>query len=143
MPNAQQRAKALSLYRAILRAARTRFGAQPEEREAIYDEASTLFRRNAHLTDRDAIDAKLFEAESRLELALHYGIPHARLYYLNPGATPHSPRRVAHAKYMDTYCESLQPDGYGSNAPPVDRPPQYEDDEGDPWESRGTRANAR
>ncbi|KAK4529337.1 hypothetical protein CCYA_CCYA01G0194 [Cyanidiococcus yangmingshanensis] len=123
-----QRERALNLYRAILRAAKARFQDQPETLADVYAEAKTLFRKNAPLRDAEEIERKLFEGESRLEMALHYGIPYPRQYHLSPGATPHSPRRVAYPLYLDSYVETLQPGGERRNTPPVDRPPLYPND---------------
>jgi hypothetical protein len=118
-----QRERVLKLYRAILRAAKTHFRDQPETFADVYAEARTLFRKNASLRGAEEIERKLFEGESRLEMALHYGIPYPRQYHLSPGATPRSPRRVAYPRYMDSYVETLQPAGERCNTPPVDRPP--------------------
>ncbi|BAM83342.1 hypothetical protein, conserved [Cyanidioschyzon merolae strain 10D] len=120
-----QRSRVLSLYRTILRTAKRRFQDQPETVDSVCAEARQLFRRNASLRDPQDIERKLFEAESRLELALHYGIPFPRAYHLSPGATPRSPRRVAYPLYMDSYVETLQPTSQRRNTPPIDRPPIY------------------
>ena len=53
-----------------------------EEREYIVKETQSLFHKNKDLTDPEKIDAKLFEAESRLELGLHYKIPFPRLFHV-------------------------------------------------------------
>lgn len=113
-----RRLRVLGLYRAILRAADTRFADKADERQYIYAEARTLFRRNRHLAEPKAIDAAIFEAESRLKLALHYGIPYPRAYYLSPGATGKS-RDVAKPAYMRSY-ESLPGD---RAAPPLHEAP--------------------
>mmetsp|Transcript_11406 Transcript_11406/g.23127 ORF Transcript_11406/g.23127 Transcript_11406/m.23127 type:complete len:156 (-) Transcript_11406:1222-1689(-) len=74
-----------SLYRRILRSARTWEGL--EERNYVRNEAHTLFHKNAGLTRPSEIQEKLFEGESRLELALHYRIPYPRPYNVTPGST--------------------------------------------------------
>ena len=85
-----RRAKALSLYRAILRTARTWEGGA-EEQAYIREEAGALFRKNRGATDPETIDAKLFEASSRLELGVHYQIPYPRHYYMVQGSTAKKP----------------------------------------------------
>ncbi|TGZ61869.1 hypothetical protein CRM22_007749 [Opisthorchis felineus] len=55
-----------------------------KEAEYIREEARTLFRQNAHLTDEQAILEHIREAESRMELAKHYGIPYPRLSNVPP-----------------------------------------------------------
>lgn len=50
-------------------------GEVPEESQYITNEAQDLFRKNRFLKDPAEIDAKIFEAESRMELAFHYRIP--------------------------------------------------------------------
>ena len=73
------RSQAISLYRRILRAGTTWEGPL-QEREYIREEARSLFRRNMALQDPRQIQEKVFEAESRLELALHYHNPYPRMY---------------------------------------------------------------
>lgn len=85
-----RRAKALSLYRAILRTARTWEGGAAEQ-AYIREEAGALFRKNRGATDPETIDAKLFEASSRLELGVHYQIPYPRHYYMVQGSTAKKP----------------------------------------------------
>eukprot|EP01094_Clydonella_sp_ATCC50884_P021430 TRINITY_DN4720_c0_g1_i2.p1 TRINITY_DN4720_c0_g1~~TRINITY_DN4720_c0_g1_i2.p1 ORF type:complete len:145 (-),score=36.11 TRINITY_DN4720_c0_g1_i2:169-603(-) len=102
-----QRARALSLFRAIARQARGRWRGPHEERDYIRNEAFSLYRQNAALTDRHEIQEKLQEAETRLELALHYGIPYPRLYHtgkmtgveLNEHGVQHK------ASYMHSYYD--------------------------------------
>lgn len=79
------RARVLGMYRYIMRGARTWEGG-PAEQQAIRDEARTLFRRNQHAPDSEVPDY-LFEAQTRVELARHYRIPHARLFYAPKGTT--------------------------------------------------------
>lgn len=43
-----------------------------EEADYIKDEARTLFHKNMNITDQEQIEAKMFEAEARVELGLHY-----------------------------------------------------------------------
>lgn len=63
----------------------------PLPKRYIRSETVTLFRRNRHETDAETIDAKLFEAESRLELGVHYQIPYPRHYYKSTGETAAKP----------------------------------------------------
>ena len=84
------RSQVLSIYRRILRAARTWEAAEPaetaEQRAYIRAEAGHLFRRHAAEPDSERARQYLAEAESRLELALHYGTPYPRPVNLPPGA---------------------------------------------------------
>jgi hypothetical protein len=99
--------KALSLYKSILRTGRK--WPEPEERDYIKTEAKTLFRANRGLKSQEAIDRKLFEAEARLELAIHYKNPHPKLYNLSKMATPEdiiaSPGKYIKSGYMDSYFD--------------------------------------
>ncbi|CAH8862877.1 unnamed protein product [Trichobilharzia szidati] len=79
------RSRVLSLYRQIFRLARV-WNAQSgvkedsiRESEYMKEEARTLFRQNAHLTDEEEIENHIKEAELRIELTLHYGTPYPRL----------------------------------------------------------------
>lgn len=107
--------RALRLYRSILRAGSK--WSNPAEAREVVSEARTLFRQNRSLTDPKEVAAKVFEAESRLELALHYGIAYPRHYNLPPGTTVNAMKaaarrgkrsRVADAKpaYMDSYYDN-------------------------------------
>lgn len=69
-------ARALSLFRRIARAARALPSAR-ERRDAM-NEARDAFRAAAGATGGEA-EAKLLEAEQRLDIAKHYGIAYARL----------------------------------------------------------------
>ncbi|KAL7055855.1 hypothetical protein AAHC03_022537 [Spirometra sp. Aus1] len=79
------RSRVLSLYRRILRLAQNWSSADgdpvktAQERDYIREEARRLFRRNARVTDPAEINAHILEAESRIELALHYKTPYPRL----------------------------------------------------------------
>ncbi|KAK9814341.1 hypothetical protein WJX72_004145 [[Myrmecia] bisecta] len=90
-------ARALSLYRQILRVGRTWSGPS-SERAYIWDEAQRLFRQNQHLTDAEAIEHKLDEAESRLEYAVHYHIPYPRLEHMHQ----FKPRQYMEPPKLDT-----------------------------------------
>ncbi|XP_045134098.1 LYR motif-containing protein 1-like isoform X2 [Portunus trituberculatus] len=82
------RRQVVSVYRHILRAGRRWEALEPahtqEERQYILTEAQALFRANQHLTDPAAIRERLVEAESRLEIALHYRTPYPRPVNMPP-----------------------------------------------------------
>ncbi|KAL5964245.1 LYR motif containing protein 1 [Taenia solium] len=81
----QQRARVLELYRRCMRLSKTWISATHEasqtakESAYIRQEARTLFRRNAHLSNPQEIEAHILEGVSRLELAQHYKNPYPRL----------------------------------------------------------------
>lgn len=79
------RARVLKLYRDILKTAKT--WPVPKEQVYIQKEARKLFRRNKNLTNPEEINEKLFEAESRLALGIHYQNPYPRMYHA-PKITP-------------------------------------------------------
>lgn len=54
------------------------------EKQYILEEARTLFRKNKDLKDDETINAKIFEGNSRFELAKHYNIPFPRMYNVPP-----------------------------------------------------------
>ncbi|CAH8596607.1 unnamed protein product [Schistosoma bovis] len=84
------RPRVLSLYRQIFRIARiwqaNSGSVEDSSRQADYikEEARTLFRQNAHITDEIEIENHIKEAEARIELTLHYGTPYPRLTNLPP-----------------------------------------------------------
>ncbi|XP_013386023.1 LYR motif containing protein 1 [Lingula anatina] len=79
------RKEVLSLYRRILQLARTweSVTADPkttaDEKQFIKDEAKQLFRKNKFISDEKEIKDCMKEAETRIEMALHYKIPYARM----------------------------------------------------------------
>ncbi|KAL5103062.1 LYR motif containing protein 1 [Taenia crassiceps] len=81
----QQRVRVLDLYRRFMQLSKTWVSATHEagqtakERAYIRQEARTLFRRNALLSDPQEIEAHILEGVSRLELAQHYKNPYPRL----------------------------------------------------------------
>lgn len=75
-----------------------------EERSYIFQEAKTLFRKNRSLQDVKKIEEKIFEAESRLELGIHYGIPYPRPSNVSPLATGKT-RETPKPAYMNSYDE--------------------------------------
>ncbi|XP_022095518.1 LYR motif-containing protein 1-like [Acanthaster planci] len=89
------RQEVLSLYRKLLRAAKTWQASTKlmkdtrEERQYIQDEARTLFRKNKQVTDPEMIRIYIQEAEARLAMALHYQSPYPRPVNIPPmGLTP-------------------------------------------------------
>lgn len=60
-----------------MRTSRTWSGKQ-SEKEYIRDESRKLFKANKQLDDPVQIEKQLFDAQSRLELALHYKNPYPR-----------------------------------------------------------------
>ena len=91
------------MYRQILRTARTWEAPNPSEtaehRDYIRTEARELFRRHAAETDAARVRQYLTEAESRLEMTLHYGNPYPRPVNLPPGAlTPREGRPLGRAQ---------------------------------------------
>ena len=53
------------------------------------------------------MDAQIFEAESRLELALHYNIAYPRHYNLPPGTTVNAMKKSRAARGRKTQTERL------------------------------------
>jgi len=76
---------ARSYYRQILVAARGWLAKHGVDGGFIRAEASAAFRQNSSLTDEAEIAKKLFEAESRLALGVHYGLATPRPFYTAPG----------------------------------------------------------
>lgn len=58
--------------------------------------------RNARIADAAIVESKLFEAESRLDLAVFYGIAAPRLPHVVPGATGQTRETIIPA-YMHSY----------------------------------------
>ncbi|KAI1896261.1 hypothetical protein AGOR_G00092980 [Albula goreensis] len=87
---AATRQEVLSLYRQVLRIART-WQAQSAlsmdtEKQRIYiaEEAKTLFRQNKQVTDLESIKRCIEECQARIEIGLHYRNPYPRPTYLPP-----------------------------------------------------------
>ena len=99
------RSEILGLYRKILRHSQTWEARDSrktqEEREYIREEAMTLFRRNRSIAP-EVVPHKLFEAETRMELALHYRIPYPRLPFVQKG--------VDFSSMTATHAEEFQRD---------------------------------
>jgi len=100
--NEATRLRVLHMYRRILRVARG--WTDDAERQYIRSEARSLFKQNAGLQESAVVERKIFEAESRLELGVHYNIPYPRPTNVVPGATGKdgSNSSVLPA-YMDSY----------------------------------------
>ncbi|KAJ8364240.1 hypothetical protein SKAU_G00130710 [Synaphobranchus kaupii] len=87
---AATRQEVLSLYRQVLRIARTwqAQSALPKDtdRERLYiaQEAQTLFRQNKQVTDPQSIKTYIEECKARIEIGLHYRNPYPRPTYLPP-----------------------------------------------------------
>ncbi|KAJ7295691.1 hypothetical protein O6H91_07G015800 [Diphasiastrum complanatum] len=92
------RARALGLYRSLLRSARTWPG-PPSEKTYILEESRLLFRKYQHLSDPTEINQKLFEGETRFEIAWHYKIPYPRLHNLATGSVAEKPSKVVGPSY--------------------------------------------
>jgi len=86
-----KRLEVIRLYRKIIRGGNhwkdvnsTTGNQITNEKQYILEEARTLFRKNKDLKDPEMINAKIFEGNSRYELAKHYNIPFPRLYNVPP-----------------------------------------------------------
>uniref|UniRef100_A0AAV1ULX0 Complex 1 LYR protein domain-containing protein n=1 Tax=Peronospora matthiolae TaxID=2874970 RepID=A0AAV1ULX0_9STRA len=75
---------ALSLYRRILRVARTWEGGCVEQKW-IRDEARRRFEDNRLLSDPAAIEEAVREGHNQVDVALHYKICYPRPQYVDPG----------------------------------------------------------
>ena len=100
--------KVLSLYKRILRTGKNweEIGGNPEDSQFILTEARDLFHKNKDIQDNEKIETKIFEGESRLELALHYKIPYPRLFNIAHGTNVESDgvlKGKVTPKYMDSY----------------------------------------
>ncbi|XP_002735143.1 LYR motif containing protein 1-like isoform X2 [Saccoglossus kowalevskii] len=79
-----KRREVLSLYRQILRHAQKweSESTLPEDTKTdqsyIRAEARSLFKKNKEITEINKIDTCIKEAETRIQLALHYKNPHPR-----------------------------------------------------------------
>mmetsp|Transcript_290 Transcript_290/g.303 ORF Transcript_290/g.303 Transcript_290/m.303 type:complete len:155 (-) Transcript_290:141-605(-) len=110
---AKQRSRALSLYRQIRRHGKEWDGPDMEitkrdkERAYIKNELQRLYRRNIDIIDPEVIDAKLFEAETRMELAMHYKIPYPRSCYVT-GVTADT---LAN-KHLTSFCDAAYMHSY-------------------------------
>lgn len=97
------RSRVLSLYKRILQTGKNWEGTA-EDAQYIQKEAKKLFRRNSNLNDQKQIEEKIFEAETRLELGLHYKIPYPRPSNVGPETTTDTVKRKrVLPRYMDSY----------------------------------------
>ncbi|KDO21733.1 hypothetical protein SPRG_13149 [Saprolegnia parasitica CBS 223.65] len=76
--------RALSLYRRLLRTARTWEGGEVE-RYYIRSQARLEFEAKRSLRTTIEIDNAINEGEQRLEVGLHYKNPYPRPHYSDPG----------------------------------------------------------
>jgi len=102
------RDRVLKMYRRIFRIAREWNGNTGEEPAYIRTEARDLFHKNMLITDPEQIEAKLYEAEVRVELGLHYRIPYPKPFYAPRGPVKTILDRMPHNPYMDSYVLAKQ-----------------------------------
>lgn len=80
----------LSLYRQILGLSRKWEAKNPQdtlkERQYIYNEARTQFRKNKNINNESDIQKLIQEAVDRMEVAKHYKIPYPRPVYFPSGS---------------------------------------------------------
>ncbi|PRP88959.1 hypothetical protein PROFUN_02237 [Planoprotostelium fungivorum] len=78
-----------------------------EEARYIRLEARELFSKNKSIRDPETIKEKIFEAQSRIELAQHYRNPYPRLQNSPPGASQqdlwNDPSKLVKPAYMSSY----------------------------------------
>ncbi|KAL3689100.1 hypothetical protein R1sor_015409 [Riccia sorocarpa] len=121
--NAATRARALALYRKLLRAARAWPGPEAEK-QYIRTESRSQFEANRHITKLEEIDQKIFEGESRHDIAWHYKIPYPRLHNFPVGSFTEKPSRITGpaveipSDEMGTIDEdATKPSGFRGRAP--------------------------
>ncbi|XP_068672188.1 LYR motif containing protein 1-like [Montipora foliosa] len=87
----------LSLYRRILRISQKWEAVMPadteNERHYIREEARKLFQRNKAITNPEEVKLHIHEANSRIDMALHYRSPYPRLMHMPPSAVPKTSKR--------------------------------------------------
>lgn len=101
-----------------------------KERNYIVSEARRLFKKNKDITDPEIIKAKIFEAEARYGLAMHYNIPYPRLYNVVHGA--HGNRTAG----IDLTCLPAYMHSYYDldvKETPMKSPVILQDDDDDSW----------
>uniref|UniRef100_A0A914E6L5 Complex 1 LYR protein domain-containing protein n=1 Tax=Acrobeloides nanus TaxID=290746 RepID=A0A914E6L5_9BILA len=85
------RREVLSLYRRILKIARNWKAVNPENTPAeqlyIKNEVRAQIRENKNHTEPEKIKKLLEEAEKRIGIAQHYGIPYPKPEYYSKGTT--------------------------------------------------------
>eukprot|EP00026_Physarum_polycephalum_P019235 Phypoly_transcript_21152.p1 GENE.Phypoly_transcript_21152~~Phypoly_transcript_21152.p1 ORF type:complete len:124 (+),score=13.53 Phypoly_transcript_21152:211-582(+) len=111
VPAILPRDRVLRMYRRIFRIARDwngNNGNPGEEPAYIRNEARDLFHKNMNITDPEQIEAKLYEAEVRVELGLHYRIPYPKPFYAPRGPVKTILERMPHNPYMDSYVLAKQ-----------------------------------
>jgi hypothetical protein len=102
----ENRVQILSLYKKILRLSKTWKGPQ-EHKTFIRSEARELFGMNRNLVSPTDIAEKIEEAELRIQLALHYGIPQPRPYHLPSDSFVDSPPCII-PKYESTRAHKFK-----------------------------------
>jgi len=84
------RSQVLSMYKRILRVGQNWVATHPDntqtERNYIIEEAKTLFRKNAKITNSHEASERFREVEARLAMAEHYRNPYPRPVNLPPGS---------------------------------------------------------
>jgi len=84
------RSQVLSIYKRILRVGQNWVATHPDntqtERNYIIEEAKTLFRKNAKITNAHEASERYREVEARLAMAEHYRNPYPRPVNLPPGS---------------------------------------------------------
>eukprot|EP00898_Chlorokybus_atmophyticus_P008822 jgi/Chlat1/8941/Chrsp94S08245 len=98
-------------------------------------EARSIFRQHRDETDPKKIEALVFEAESRAEYAVHYGIPYPRLHNIPTGALPPGAMHVSSVGRGGAAREPA--------APAVPKPVLQDDDDDDDDSSGLARARER
>lgn len=106
-----KRERVLSLYRYILKSCKN--WKAVHEREMIESEAKALFRYNRSIEDEEEIDAKIFEAETRIGLAEHYGTAKPRPYLVPQKLKLKNERFVP--AYMHSYVPHKKPTTHTSD----------------------------
>uniref|UniRef100_A0A7S1QIG7 Complex 1 LYR protein domain-containing protein n=1 Tax=Neobodo designis TaxID=312471 RepID=A0A7S1QIG7_NEODS len=103
------RGDVLRWYRKMLKAAFDVDWPNDEDAEYVLDETRRMFRRNQHLREVALIQRKVFEAEARYTLAVHYKIPYPRMYHHTQGAEPGS--GVEYSAYLDSCYDGDEANG--------------------------------
>ncbi|KAL5473592.1 hypothetical protein EMCRGX_G028094 [Ephydatia muelleri] len=99
------RKEVLRAYRQIFAVARSweasETGQTRDERNYMREEARRLFRMNKDLVDEDGIRVCLNEAQSRIELAIHYRNPYPRAINVPPNYVIQSKGKKIQAQRME------------------------------------------
>ncbi|OAE27567.1 hypothetical protein AXG93_2779s1150 [Marchantia polymorpha subsp. ruderalis] len=68
---------------------------QDDGQNDVDTESRNQFEANRHLAQPEEIDRKIFEGESRHDIAWHYKIPYPRLHNFSAGTFTEKPSRIA------------------------------------------------